>query len=303
MTLFISLLVGMLTFNVLNIIEQIILGDRGRDNQISNYYKYIKGNTIAKKKRKIQFIKLSSYEKITPKISILYAIPVCICIFIITYLVFKSVGLAFFICLLGLAYPKTMINRRIKKKRDTLNSQLIDALSSIVSSLKAGLSINSAIIKCADDLEKLYSFTKDKPMLDEFKKIKSDLDMGLSVDEALKNFMERLNMEDVDDFVNSVIIVRQKGGNLIDVMESVSKIISDKIQIRREIDILTTSKKFEAKIMTMIPIFIIIILSTFSRSYMEPLYESLIGNILIVIGFSLLVLNYFIANKIVDIDI
>lgn len=300
---YISFLVGILTFCVFNIIENLILGDRGRDKQISNYFKYIKGNTSTKEKRKMQFLNQDKNEEITKKSYILYAIPVCIGIFIITYLLFKSIGLAFFISLLGSVYPKTIENNRIKKRKDILNMQLRDALSSIVSSLKAGLSINSALIKCADDLEKLYSLIKDKPMLDEFYKIESDLNMGMSVDDALKNFMERVHMDDVDDFVNSVIIVRQKGGNLVEVMESVSKIINDKIEMKREITILTTSKKLEAKIMTIIPIFIISTLSIFSRSYMEPLLESFMGKVLIGIGFSFLIINYFIAKRIVDIDV
>lgn len=298
---YISILVGILTFLICNMVEYLILGDRGRDKQISDYFRYIKGDT--NKKKKIISMSENKTKQISRRRYILYAIPVCVSIFIITYLMFRSTGLAFAVCLLGLAYPKAIINNRIKKKQATFNEQLRDALSSIVSSLKAGLSINSALIKCAEDLERLYSLLKDKPMLDEFNKIKSDLNMGMSVDDSLRNFMERMKMEDVDDFVNSVIIVRQKGGNLVEVMENVSKMITDKIQMRREIDTLTASKKLEAKIMSMVPIFIIVTLSIFSRSYMEPLYESFVGKVFIVIGFTFLILNYFIAKKIVDIEV
>lgn len=176
-----------------------------------------------------------------------------------------------------------------------------DVLNSIVSSLKAGLSINSALINCSNDLERLYALVKEKPMLDEFNKIKSDLNMGMSVDDALKNFMERIHMEDVDDLVNSVIIVRQKGGNLVEVMTNVRKMINDKLEMKREIETLIASKKLEAVIMTIVPIFIIVTLSIFSWDYMEPLYESFIGKIFIVLGFILLVVNYFVSKKIVDI--
>lgn len=300
---YISILIGVLTYLICSIIEYLILGDRGRSKQISNYYKYIKGNAITEKKKKVQLISNNQIIEISKRKYIIYAIPVCIGIFMIIYLSSKSIGLAFIISLLGLAYPKTIINQRIKKKKEILNIQLRDALNSIVSSLKAGLSINSALIKCSEDLERLYSLVKEKPMLDEFNKIKSDLNMGMAVDDALRNFMKRMQMEDVDDFVNSVIIVRQKGGNLVDVMTNVTKMITDKLSMRREIDTLTTSKKMEANIMTILPIFLILTLSIFSSSYMQPLYESFVGKIFIVMGFASLTINYFVAKKIVDIQL
>ena len=300
---YISFSAGALTFLVLSIIEYIILGDRGREKQISNYFKYIKGNTSTEKKKKVQILNNNQNSKISKKKYITYAVPVCMCIFIIIYISSKSIVLSFIISLLGGTYPKAIISNKNKKRKEILNLQLRDALNSIVMSLRAGLSINSALIKCSEDLERLYSLAKEKPMLEEFNKIKSDLNMGMSVDDSLGNYMKRMQMEDVDDFVNSVIIVRQKGGNLVEVMTNVTQMITDKLAMRREIGTLIASKKLEAKIMTLVPIFIIITLSIFSSDYMKPLYESFIGQILIVMGFIFLVINYFVSNKIVDIQL
>ncbi|OOM80583.1 bacterial type II secretion system protein F domain protein [Clostridium puniceum] len=300
---YISFSAGALTFLVLSIIEYIILGDRGREKQISNYFKYIKGNTSTEKKKKVQILNNNQNSKISKKKYIIYAVPVCMCIFVIIYISSKSIVLSFIISLLGGIYPKAIISNKNKKRKEILNLQLRDALNSIVMSLRAGLSINSALIKCSEDLERLYSLAKEKPMLEEFNKIKSDLNMGMSVDESLGNYMKRMQMEDVNDFVNSVIIVRQKGGNLVEVMTNVTQMITDKLAMRREIGTLIASKKLEAKIMTLVPIFIIITLSIFSSDYMKPLYESFIGQILIVMGFIFLVINYFVSNKIVDIQL
>ncbi|MFT8349077.1 type II secretion system F family protein [Clostridium saccharoperbutylacetonicum] len=300
---YISIFAGIIAFLTCNVIEYLALGDKGKNKQISNYYKFIKGDIIVAKRKKVLHKNNDFGGEITKEKYVMYSMPICVLIFMISYISSRSMGLAFFLSFLGLFYPKTIINNRIKKKKSIVNMQLIDALNSIVASLKAGLSINSALIKCSDDLESLYSLVKDKPMLEEFNKIKSDLNMGMSVDDTLRNFMVRMKMEDVDDFVHSVIIVRQKGGNLVEVMTNVTQMITDKIAIRREIEILTTSKKTEAKIITIIPIFIIISLSIFSFDYIRPLYDSFLGKVLIVVGCTFLFLNYFISKKVVDIQI
>lgn len=301
--LYISFLSAILVFLICSIIEDLVFGDRGKDNQISNYFKYIKGETKQSERKKDVLHGIKCEKVILKDKNIIYMIITCIIIFLCAYIVTNLLGLSFFLSLLGFSLPKMISNNRIEKRKNIINMQFRDALNSIVSSLKAGLSINSALIKCSQDLEKLYSLIKDKPMLDEFILIKNDLNMGLSVDEALIKFMKRMKLEDIDDFVNSVIIVRQKGGNLVEVVENVAKMINDKIEIRKEIGILVTSKKFEARIMTILPITTIIFLSFFARSYIEPLYQSFIGKVFIFIGFIFLVVNYFVANKIVNIEI
>ena len=200
-------------------------------------------------------------------------------------------------------YPKTVIQKTIKNKKEAINLQFKDALQSIMASLKVGLSINSAIIKVPEDLEKMIIGKKDKTVLNEFIKMRNDMEMGVSLDDALKSFSESMQNEDIEDFVNSIMIVRQKGGNMVDVMENVTNIITDKIEIKKEIEILTTGKKMEAKIISLLPIGIILILSVMSPSYMKPLYESILGKIAMVFGFILLSINYFIGKKIVDIKV
>jgi tight adherence protein B len=125
--------------------------------------------------------------------------------------------------------------------------QLRDAMYSIITSLKAGLSMNSALIKCQSELERIHAGQKEKPMLEEFIKIKNDLSMGLSVDDALMNFKKRVNLDDVDDFVTSIVTVRQKGGNLIEVIDSTASMISDKIAIKMDIRRMTAGKKWRRK--------------------------------------------------------
>lgn len=298
----ISILTGTVVFLLVSIIQDLILGDRGRSGQISKHYSLLKGenNTASNKTKRLISFRI---ENSGIKHYYFYALPASIVIFLFMLLSFKSFFMATALSLFGVAFPRVIYNNAMKRRRLIMQNQFRDALNSIMASLKAGLSINSALIKCADDLERLYSYTKDRPMLEEFIKIKKDLIIGLPVEEALNGFKERTDMEDIDDFVNSVTVVRQKGGNLVEVMENVVRMITDKITIKNEIAILTTGKRLESKIITFIPIVIVIVLSVIAPNYMKPLYSSLVGKILIVIGLMLLLANYFIGRRITNIEV
>lgn len=312
MTLLISFLVGLLVLLVATISERIILGNRGKKGQLTSHFDSLKGKDTKLKKKFFSFkLKRNSIKDSNKDVKnrmsknkyYIYILPICISIFILSYISFKSITMALIMSLFGLVFPKIMINKAKKKKKEIISYQFRDALNSIMTSLKAGLSINSAITKCAEDLEKLHGSLKEKPMLEEFRKIRSDMGMGFSVDDALKNFRNRIEMEEVDDFVNTIIIVRQKGGNPVEIMDNVTVMINEKISIKRDIDILTAGKKMESRILTMMPIILIFALSIFSPEYMEPLYSTTLGKILIIFGLVLLIINYFIGKKIIDINV
>lgn len=302
-TFLISALTGVFIFVLIDAIEGMILGDRGKHDNITNYFNYLSGKQINKQKTKKFENVTKSDRKKTVGNYYLYSVVISICIFFISVIAFKSLFLAFLLSLSGLVYPKIMMDNAYRKRKEKLNLQFRDALNSIMGSLKAGLSINSAIVKCFDDLQKVYSHQKEKYMVEEFKKIKNDLSIGISVDDALRKFKQRLGMEDVDDFVNAVIIVRQKGGNMLEIMENVTKMISDKITVKNEIKVVTAQKKYEARILTIVPVLLVILLSIFSPEYMKPLYGTVLGKILIVLGFVLLILNYFVGKKVTDINV
>jgi tight adherence protein B len=297
----IAFLIFIFVLLIISIVQDLILGDLGKRNNITNLYKHIKGSIAEQTNRVSQN---ERYERsLLTRRYFLFMIPVCFIMFIVSLLAFRSLFLSTIISLLGLTFPKAMISNTLKKRKERLNFQFRDALNSIMQSLKAGLSINSALIKCADDLERIYMSVKEKPILLEFRKIKNDLSMGASVDDVLLGFGKRAKLEDVDDFTNSIIIVRQKGGNLVEVMENVTKVITDRIAIKNEISVLTASKRVEARILVAIPIFIIVSISLLSPSYMEPLYSTFWGKILILLGIVFLVINYYIGKKITNINV
>lgn len=298
----ISILVGILTILIFSIIESLVVGSRSASKKMGSHIQMLHGETQKPLSQKIISNTENQYGMKKSNL-ILLVVFTCFMIFLLGLLIFKALFLAILISSIGLFLPKGIRSSEALKSRDVFDTQFRDALGSIVGSLKASLSLNSAVIKCVQDLERIHSSQKYKPVYHEFVRVVNDLNVGLSIDDALRGLSSRCRNEDVTDFVDSVIIVRQKGGDLIAVMQNVSAMISDKIAIKREINRLTAGKRFEAKILTFLPVVMILILSIISPSYIEPLTQNVLGQIFVVLCFIMLIINYFISKKIVDIKI
>jgi len=302
MNLQISFLVGVFIVILYSLVENIIFGNRGKKNQINEHFKLLKGSDNKRTVKKKKNLKSDNMD-ITGEKKLLIILISGVVIFLFTYVIFKMFIISFMLSTIGYLVPKAISKHLLEKKNDMINNQFREALRSLVSSLKAGYSINSAIKRCCDELNKFYKNEKNKLIVNEFEKINDDLNTGLPIDKALLNFNKRMNNEDIEDFVYSIIIVREKGGNLVQVMENVSTIITDKLTIKRDIKRMTAAKRVESMILSLLPIFMIVALSLISPGYFDSLRDSLIGNCLVIVGFFLLAVNYFVGKKVIDIKV
>lgn len=195
------------------------------------------------------------------------------------------------------------LHRRDGKNKKVISQQFKEALKMINNSLRAGRSIDNAIIKCGDDMAIMYSGKGNCALIESLQKIKFDLEIGVSLEEALYTFEEEWNNEDISDFCDAIIAVRTKGGNMAEIMDNVIKTITDKMEIDMEIERKLYGKKFESGILSFLPIAMFFILSVISRDYMSPLYDTAIGRVLVALSFVLIYLNFKISKKITNIEV
>ncbi|MBN6188053.1 type II secretion system F family protein [Aneurinibacillus sp. BA2021] len=234
----------------------------------------------------------------------LFMIAVGVGSFFFGFLLFQNVFLALcFAVFFALYYPKYYISTKVKKRQETFNLQFKEALYSISNSLKSGLSFVSALERALEDMKRLYGKQKEKPIIQELEIIVYDIKMGASLEEALHRFKLRMKGEDVQDFVNASLHAKTSGGNLAEVMASVAKIIGDKITIQNEILVATASKRSEASILSVTPFVILLVLMFLSPEYMKPMYDTALGQGMLVLGVLFLVMNFIISKKIMDIKI
>ncbi len=192
--------------------------------------------------------------------------------------------------LAGMIYLKLHIANRQK----AFLNQLGDTLVMVSNALRAGFSFMQAM--------ELISKEMDPPIGVEFQKVINEINLGATVDTAMENMGKRMQSPDFDLVVTAVLIQRQVGGNLSQVLDTISDTINERIRMRREISALTAQGKLSGIIVGAIPIFIAWFVLSQNPSYFDPMLESPMGKGLLVMAVFLELLAVFIIRKIIDID-
>ena len=285
---------------------EIWIGNKGEKGSLRKYYSYLRGEEKIRRswgEKIVGVNKDQSQYAFDTKKYLFYALPVCLGIFLFMVFFFRSLPFSLVVSLIGLLYPRMIIIGLIHKRKTLLNYQLKEAMFSLSSSLKAGASLQMAIERTVYDLERIYYSDKDAPIVAEFRRMSEELSVGYSVEETLVSFRNRVQLEDVDDFVNATLIAKTRGGNLMEILNNISRIISEKIEVKQESSVMTAGKRMEAKILSVMPIGIVTSLTLLSPDYMAPMYDSIIGKMLLFMGFIFIAINYFISRKIVNIEV
>ena len=211
------------------------------------------------------------------------------------HLIFSNVLLDLVAMVIGFKLPLIYV-RRIKKKRsDKLGDQLPDALNIISNGLRAGLSFVQAIMVAGKEM--------DAPIADDFKKIIRDNLLGKELEDSLTEFAEKEDNENIEMLVSAILIQRQVGGNLSEILDNISATIRDRIKLRGDIKTMTAQSKMSAGIIAAIPAMIILALNVLNKGFMEPLFTTLIGNIILGIAVAMQVTGILVIVKLLNVKV
>ena len=213
----------------------------------------------------------------------------------------KRIVIIFLISLFSLLAPKYVKKKKIKKQKEEINIQFQDSLFSLASSLEVGKSVENAIEDVIRDLSIQYS--KTDRIIIEYELILKKVKFNTTVYQAFYNFAERTGSEDIKNFASVFEITKEVGGNRNKIIRRTARIISDKFEINREIELLLESKKNEILLLNISPILIILILSMTVKDYMEPVFTTTIGAIGTTVSLILLLIGKIISDKILEIGI
>jgi tight adherence protein B len=191
---------------------------------------------------------------------------------------------------------------QIKKRKDLLIQQFKDAIYIISTSLSVGKSMNHAIGESASELSKIY-LGDSAFMVRELEVMYAKLSMNATVESVFNHFSKRANIDDIRDFTHVLIMGRKKGANINELIRKTSQVIGDKIQIQRDITTLLTAKKFEFRIMTVMPVFFIAFITKSSPELMEPVYTELLGRFAMSAALVLFAGAYFLGEQLIKIEV
>ena len=192
------------------------------------------------------------------------------------YLFTGNIMLTLLVVLIIIFAPFLIINFRTEKRLLKFNEQLPGTLQLISGSLKAGYSFNQALAMVVEETE--------APMSYEFKKVLSEIRMGLAERESLENMSQRLDTEHFRWVVMAVNIQREVGGNLVEVLETIASTIRERDTVLRQIKALTAEGRLSAIILIALPIVVAAFISFTNREYISLLVTNILG--LAMIGIS-----------------
>jgi tight adherence protein B len=199
------------------------------------------------------------------------------------------------ISLIGWKGPRPFFDLLVEQRIDKYRLQMVDALTLLANGLRAGLSVPQSIQMVVDELP--------NPISQEFNLILQQNKIGVPLEECFENLNKRVPTDDNEMFVTSVNILRETGGNLAEVFDTITQVIRERVRLQQKIDTFIAQGKFQGGTIFAMPFAMLMIFSATDPKSVEPLFTTIIGNILLVIAFGLDLLGGYVILKIVKIKV
>ena len=200
----------------------------------------------------------------------------------------------------GFGFLPIRTKQILEKRQRMLNTQFRDFLEAFNTSLSAGKNVVDSFHTVYDDLKLQYD--DGAFILNELEVILSGMANNIDVEDLLADFGARSGNEDIASFANVFQICYRKGGNIKDTIRSTHEILSDKMEIKEEIETIVTSNRMEQKIMIAMPIALIGVIKMMSPDFAEK-FVSPSGIISTTVAIVLFIASYFVGKVILDIKL
>ncbi len=222
--------------------------------------------------------------------TVIFAVGAGALFFVLKRIVLVPVGI-----LGGFFLPRIYLSTRKNKRLKEFNDQLGDALNLMVNSLRAGYSTMQAMEVISNEMP--------TPISEEFGRVVLELQLGVPFDTAMANLMRRMPSGDMDLVITAMSVQREVGGNLAEVLDAISFTIRERVRIKGEIKVLTAQGRITGYVITALPLGLAGIIYMIQPDFMGELFTDPCGWVMIGVSLVLIVLGYFVINKIVNIEV
>lgn len=260
--------------------------------EISNLIPNTKLNEKSVKKIEIELIRADM--PITVEELLVIKILLVLAFGFLTFAVTKNIIFILIICVATWNLPKFIIASRKKKRIKLFDNQLNEGIMIISNSLKAGYSFMQAIAAVTEE-------TKD-PFSKEFKKMLKEMSLGISEEESLRNLINRVPSGDLKLIVNAILIQKDIGGNLSEILDNIAETIRERQKIKNELKTLTAQGKLSGIIVMLIPIVLGFTIYSFNKEYVLLLFNNPLGLIMVFVAVFNQFLGLIMIRKIINID-
>lgn len=239
------------------------------------------------------------YKMIKKEVIVHLAI-ILLAIIVVAYLFYGTVWAAFVLFPLAVLIFKQRKRKIIEKKKQEMEIQFKDMLVSLSDALKTGYSVHNALKESYKDMVSVYG--QESYICRELRLMISKIKINVSEEEVFHEFAKRTQLGNAVLFSRIFLVAKRTGGNMTDVIRSVTDDIVLKENANEEIIVSITEKRLEQKIMTGIPILLILYVKVMSPGFLDIMYETIAGRVVMTACIIAYVAAYIWAQNIVRID-
>ena len=215
---------------------------------------------------------------------------------LIAYVVLhRNMILGFGGLVLGFFLPRFYVKFRQSKRMKDFNNQLGDAINLLANGLRSGYSLLQAMDAVAREMP--------APMSEEFQRVVREIGLGVSSERAMNNMLRRIPSDDLDLMITAINVQHEVGGNLAEILETISHTIRERIRIKGEIRVLTAQGMISGYVISFLPLGLGLVLYAMNPLYIGRMFQQPCGWAMIAVGTISTVVGFIAIRKIVNIEV
>jgi tight adherence protein B len=214
---------------------------------------------------------------------------------LIAYFLSKRVEVAWFALLVGFVLPYAYVSFKRSKRFEKFEELFPEAIDTLARAVRAGHAFTTALEMITNEVA--------EPISGEFRQLYEEQKFGMPVRDALMNLTERVPLVDVKFFVTAVMLQRETGGNLAEILDNLSYVIRERFKIQRQVRVYTAQGRLTMALLMGMPPIIVVVMLVLNPAFIHPLFADPIGHTLLVAGIALQTVGYFVIRKIIRIQV
>jgi tight adherence protein B len=214
---------------------------------------------------------------------------------IIAYGLSKRVEVAWIALLVGFILPYSYASIQRNKRFEKFEELFPEAIDTLARAVRAGHAFTTAL--------EMITAEVAEPVSGEFRQLYEEQKFGMPVRDALMNLTDRVPLVDVKFFVTAVMLQRETGGNLAEILDNLSYVIRERFKIQRQVRVYTAQGRLTMALLMGMPPIIVTAMLLLNPSFIRPLFADPIGHTLLVGGITLQTIGYFVIRKIIRIQV
>jgi tight adherence protein B len=213
----------------------------------------------------------------------------------VSYLLRRDIILTAGVCLVAFFAPRFYVRLLRGRRLKAFDNQLADTINLVVNGIRAGYSVLQAMEAVSREM--------GQPIAGEFERVVQEVQLGLTLEHALDNMLRRVPSADLDMMITAINVQREVGGNLAEVLESISHTIRERVRIKGDIQALTAYGRGAGNLLSAVPVILSVVIYLINPDFIMLLFTHPCGWIMVGVAVLGIVSGYLVIRKIVNIDV